>query len=210
MLVRAGRGVPSGGQGDGAVRRREPSPTTPTPTRGWSCRYSDGSGALCRGTPDPIRVLWLFGTARRPARAPAGPGPGPGPPGDVPGLLPIRGRLEVRAGPGRARSRLALRGVRHHSGGAVAGPPGRASERQASLFAPAGVRVAMLSMLPRQLPALVGGQRANARGRRCSVPARANARGRRCSVPARFVEIRAAGLSESITVGAVPVGGSGS
>jgi hypothetical protein len=70
---------------------------------------------------------WPSGPAARPARAPAGPEPGPRPAG---GRDPIRGRLEVRAGPGRgpvrawsrAQSRLALRGFRLQAGGAAAGP----------------------------------------------------------------------------------------
>jgi hypothetical protein len=62
---------------------------------------------LCHGTPDP--TLRLSESARRPARA--GPGSGPAPAGGRAGLLPIRGRLVARAGPGRARALLALGGA---------------------------------------------------------------------------------------------------
>ena len=60
---------------------------------------------------------WLSESARRPARP--GPGTEPAPAGGRAGLLPIRGRLVARAGPGRARARLAL-------GDAGRAGPGRA------------------------------------------------------------------------------------
>ena len=52
---------------------------------------------------------WLSESARRPGRA--GPGSGPAPAGGRAGLLPIRGRVVARAGPGRARALLALGGA---------------------------------------------------------------------------------------------------